>query len=265
MFPVNKVLQGDCTRVLQEIPESYADLIITDPPYGVRYQDRFGRTVANDDDLSRVLGAFTDLYHVLKPNSLCISFYGWGLVDEFFNAWRSVGFRPVGHIVWVKEYASRERFVRYRHEQAYLLAKGDPALPDKPIDDIQPWVYSGNFDHPTQKAARILIPLIEAFTRPGQLVLDPFAGSGSTLVAAAMAGRRYLGIELEEKYCLSSRTRLASLESRPLYPKASPAGIKRSDYAPVDLGEMSSLFQWLSDRQHHDLASTVREAMERHR
>jgi site-specific DNA-methyltransferase (adenine-specific) len=170
MFPSNEIIQGDCTRVLRQLPDAFVDLIITDPPYGVRYQDRFGRTVANDDDPSRILGAFTDLYRVLKPDSLCISFYGWGLVDDFFRAWRRAGFRPVGHIVWVKDYASRERFLRYRHESAYLLAKGRPRLPSKPLDDIQPWVYSGNHDHPTQKAVRILKPLIETFTEPGQLV-----------------------------------------------------------------------------------------------
>lgn len=150
MFPINQVLQGDCTRVLRTLPNEVVDLVVTDPPYGVRYQDGFGRTIANDDNLSRVLGAFTELYRVLKPNSVCISFYGWSQVDAFFRAWRHAGFRPVGHIVWVKEYASRTHYLRYRHEQAYVLAKGRPALPAEPLDDIQPWTYSGNPDHPTQ-------------------------------------------------------------------------------------------------------------------
>jgi hypothetical protein len=141
-----------------------------------------------------------------------ISFYGWSQVDAFFRAWRQAGFRPVGHIVWVKEYASRTRYLRYRHEQAYVLAKGRPALPAEPLDDIQPWTYSGNPDHPTQKSEAILVPLIEAFTQPGQVVLDPFAGSGSTLVAAAMTGRRYLGIELDRQYCAAARNRLACVE-----------------------------------------------------
>jgi len=212
MFPINQVLQGDCTRVLKRLPDNCVDLVVTDPPYGVRYQDSFGRTVANDDDLSRVLGAFTDLHRVLKHNSVCVSFYGWGQVDAFFRAWRTAGFRPVGHIVWVKEYASRTRFLRYRHEQAYVLAKGRPSLPAEPLDDIQPWVYSGNADHPTQKAEDILVPLIEAFSQRGNVVLDPFAGSGSTLVAAAMSGRRYLGIELDHQYCAAARNRLARIE-----------------------------------------------------
>lgn len=265
MFPINQILQGDCTHVLRQLPDGHVDLIVTDPPYGVRYQDRFGRTVANDDDPSRVLGAFTDMYRVLKPDSLCISFYGWGLVDEFFRAWRTAGFRPVGHIVWVKDYASRERFLRYRHEQAFLLAKGRPPLPKKPLDDIQPWVYSGNEDHPTQKAVRILTPLIEAFTQRGQVVLDPFAGSGSTLVAALITGRRYLGIELEQKYCALARERLAYLERSPLNPRVGAAGVVSASFSAPPSMALDSLFQWLRDRDYHDLASTVRSAMQRDR
>ncbi len=264
MFPTNQILQGDCTRVLRQLPDAFVDLIVTDPPYGVRYQDRFGRTVANDDDPRRILGAFTDLHRVLKPDSLCISFYGWGLVDDFFRAWRSAGFKPVGHIVWVKDYASRERFLRYRHESAFLLAKGRPRLPRQPLDDIQPWVYSGNNDHPTQKAVRILTPLIETFTDPGQLVMDPFAGSGSTLVAALIKGRRYLGIELEEKYCSLIRERLAYLERNPPQPRNPVASVAATNTGAPASVELGNLFQWLRDRDYHDLASTVRSAMQRH-
>ena len=265
MFPINDVLQGDCTRVLRQLPDAHVDLIVTDPPYGVRYQDRIGRTVANDDDPSRVLGAFTDLYRVLKPDTLCVSFYGWGLVDDFFRAWRTAGFRPVGHIVWVKDYASRERFLRYRHEQAFLLAKGRPPLPKAPLDDIQPWVYSGNSDHPTQKAVRILTPLIKAFTRRGQLVLDPFAGSGSTLVAALITGRRYLGIELERKYCDLARRRLAHLERNPLQPRATVAGVAHANLDAPPAIALGGLFTWLRERDYDELARTVQRAMAHYR
>lgn len=265
MFPINQILHGDCTRVLRRLPDAFVDLIVTDPPYGVRYQDRFGRTVANDDDPSRILGAFTDLYRVLKPDSLCISFYGWGLVDEFFRAWRTAGFRPIGHIVWVKDYASRERFLRYRHESAFLLAKGRPKLPQKPLDDIQPWVYSGNNDHPTQKAVRILTPLIETFTERGQLVLDPFAGSGSTLVAALITGRRYLGIELDQKYCTLMRERLAYLERNPVQPRNPVASAVEPTLTDSPRRALDDLCRWLGDRHYHDLARTVRSAIHRYK
>src|SRR5690606_16036040 len=124
-------------------------------------------------------------------------FYGWNTVDLFLSAWKGAGFAPVGHIVWHKEYASRTGYLQARHEQAYLLAKGRPARPGKPLPDVQPWEYTGNKWHPTEKAVSVFRPLIESFSRPGDLVLDPFSGSGSSAVAAAFAGRKYLGIELE--------------------------------------------------------------------
>jgi site-specific DNA-methyltransferase (adenine-specific) len=119
-------------------------------------------------------------------------------------------FRRSAYIVWHKSYASSVRFFRYRHKQAYVLAKGRPSLPAEPLSDVQPWIYSGNRSHPTEKAVGILKPLIEAFTKTGQVVLDPFAGSGSTL-AAALAGRSYIGVELEAKYCELIERRLAGV------------------------------------------------------
>jgi site-specific DNA-methyltransferase (adenine-specific) len=211
----NQIIQGDCTQVLPQLPAESIDLVVTDPPYGVRYVDRRGRKVANDDDLTPVLAAFGDVYRVLKQNTFCISFYGWNHVDQFFRAWRSAGFYPVGHLVWRKSYASSRGFLESRHEQAYLLAKGRPARPEKPISDVQEWHYSGNRAHPTQKDVAILKPLIESFSRPGDLVLDPFSGSGSTSVAAASAGRRYLGIELEPQYCEYARECLGQHRDQP--------------------------------------------------
>ena len=259
MFPINQVLQGDCTRVLRTLPSEAVDLVVTDPPYGVRYQDGLGRTIANDDDPNRVLGAFSDLYRVLKPNSVCVSFYGWGQVDTFFRAWRQAGFRPVGHIVWVKDYASRTRYLRYRHEQAYVLAKGRPALPAKPLDDIQPWTYSGNADHPTQKSEEILIPLIQAFSRPGDLVLDPFAGSGSTLIAAAMTGRRYVGIELDQQYGAAARNRLACVGRQCARSTTNNDGSSDLDF-DFQAADWDGLIQWFDERGHYDLSNVVRSA-----
>ena len=207
----NRILQGDCTQLLKSVPDNSVDFILTDPPYFVRYKDRSGRTIANDRDPQSVLGAFTDLHRTLKPDSFCVSFYGWNSVDAFFHAWKHAGFTPVGHIVWRKNYASSTGFLRACHEQAYVLAKGRPAKPSRPLDDVQPWEYTGNKVHPTEKAVSILTPLIETFSRPGNVVLDPFAGSGSTLVAAALLKRRYLGIELEPHYCQLAEKRLAGV------------------------------------------------------
>jgi site-specific DNA-methyltransferase (adenine-specific) len=207
----SRILQGDCTQLLKTLPDSSVDFILTDPPYFVRYRDRSGRTIANDSNPESVLSAFSDLYRVLKPDSFCISFYGWNRIDAFFHAWKRAGFTPVGHIVWRKNYASSTGFLRACHEQAYVLTKGRPAKPSRPLDDVRPWEYTGNRVHPTEKAVSILNPLVETFSAPGDVVLDPFAGSGSTLVAAALLKRRYLGIELEAEYCKLAEKRLAGV------------------------------------------------------
>jgi hypothetical protein len=64
---------------------------------------------------------------------------------------RAAGFQPVGHLVFRKTYSSKSRFLSYRHEQAYLLAKGRPPLPKQPLADVMDMPYSGNKLHPTQK------------------------------------------------------------------------------------------------------------------
>lgn len=211
MLTQNQVLHGDCTQILRTLPSNSVDLVVTDPPYFVRYRDRAGRSIANDDNPVSVLGAFTDLYRVLKPNTFCVSFYGWNSVVAFFEAWRSAGFKAVGHIVWHKGYISRRGILNARHEQAYVLVKGRPQKPTQPLDDVQPWEYSGNVAHPTEKAVSVLKPLVRAFSQPGALVLDPFAGSGSTLVSAAFTERNYLGIELNAAYVEHARRRLAGV------------------------------------------------------
>jgi len=206
---VNRILQGDCTDVMRRMPERSIDLVVTDPPYAAHYRDRTGRTVANDDNTRWLSPAFAEVARVLKDNRFCVSFYGWHQADAFLHAWRSAGLRPVGHLVWVKRYRSndRPRFLAYRHEAAYLLAKGYPC-PVRAINDVLRWEYTGNRHHPTEKPVSALAPIIEAFSRPGDIVLDPFAGSGSTAVAAHGLGRRYVGIELDVRHCETAAARL---------------------------------------------------------
>ena len=67
--------------------------------------------------------------------------------------------------------------------------------------------------HPAAFPDRLPHSFIQVFTRPGDLVLDPMAGSGSTLVAAKLLGRRYLGVDISEEYCALSRTRLATMQT----------------------------------------------------
>lgn len=195
----NTILNGDCLHILPQLPAYSFDFCLTDPPYICRYRDRTGRSIRNDDTTAWLKPAFAEIYRVLANNSFCLSFLGWGAADHFIAAWRAAGFRIVGHLVFPKRYASKSSFLRYQHESAYLLAKGYPH-PEQVVSDVQPWKYSGNVNHPTEKSVDTLKPLIAAFSKPESRMLDPFSGSGSSCLAARMLGRSYLGIELDPHY-----------------------------------------------------------------
>jgi DNA modification methylase len=209
---VNKIIHGDCTQVMKAMPSESVDLILTDPPYLANYTSRDGRSCPNDDphDAWWVKPAYAQMYRLLKPGSFLISFYGLFQVEKFMAAWKAAGFRPVGHFVFVKEYASSQYFTKMHHENAYLLAKQHPPVQVVPPVDVRQWKYTGNELHPTQKAPAMLAELIQAFSKGGDIVLDPFCGSGSTLIAAKALGRRYSGIEIDAAYIDTARKQVGA-------------------------------------------------------
>jgi site-specific DNA-methyltransferase (adenine-specific) len=206
--PIDTVFSGDCIEVMRGLDRESVDFILTDPPYLADYRSRDNRTIRNDADDRWLKPAFSEAYRVLRRDCFCISFYGWPHADKFMAAWRAAGFRIVGHIVFRKAYASSVRLLRYQHELAYLLAKGSPKQPACPIPDVIDFRYTQNRLHPTEKPVSALLPLVGAFSNEGDLVLDPFCGSGSTLVAARQLRRRFLGIELDSRYHAIAADRL---------------------------------------------------------
>jgi site-specific DNA-methyltransferase (adenine-specific) len=210
----NRILHGDCVDVMRQMRDNSVDFVLTDPPYLVNYHDREGRSIQNDVNADWLKPAMSEAFRVLKQNRLMLCFYGWTKIDAFFEAWRNAGFQPVGHIVFRKSYSSKSRFLRYQHEQGFLLAKGRPPLPKQPLADVMDMPYSGNKLHPTQKPVPVLASLIRSFSLPGEIVLDAFAGSGSTCAAAALTGRRYIGIELDDAYFAQACARLIRVRER---------------------------------------------------
>jgi DNA modification methylase len=206
----NTIIHADCLKALPMLPDRSVDFILTDPPYLVSYKPRDGREVNNDDNDAWLKPAFTEMYRVLAADGFCLTFYGWPHADRFMQAFRAAGFRPVGHFSFPKPYASSVGHVRCQHEVAYLLAKGTPRA-ITPLSDVVAWSENtGNKLHPTQKPTAILRPFIESYCPAGGIVLDPFAGSGSTLVATKSLGRSYIGIEIDAKCHATAARRLDS-------------------------------------------------------
>lgn len=209
-IPDNTIINADCLQVLPQLPAESVNFVLTDPPYITNYRARDCRRVPGDNTDAWLALAFAEIHRVREPNSFAVSFYGWPHADKFLRAYRDAGFRVVGHLAFPKRYSSASKFLKYQHECACLLAKGRPEQPKDTIGDVIRWSYTGNKLHPTQKPLSILAPLVATFSAPNGLVLDPFAGSGSTLVAAQAAGRRYLGIELDAGYHAIAQQRLSA-------------------------------------------------------
>lgn len=195
---------------MRGMPSASVDLVVTDPPYLVDYRARDGRTIAGDRNGDWLRPAFTEINRLLKPDSFCVSFYGWNVAERFVWEWKRLGLMPVSHFAFVKEYSSREGYTEAFHESAYLLAKGRPPKPEKAIRDVLPREYTGNEFHPHQKPVSAIQPLIEAFSRVGNVVLDPFAGSGTTGLAARNCGRNFILIEKTARYHRQACRRLSA-------------------------------------------------------
>lgn len=220
--PNGVLMLGDCVRVMQAMPNGSVDFILTDPPYGVNYRDRTGRSLKGDVHLDWLKPAFKEMFRILATNSFAVSFYGTGRIDEFKAAWEEAGFRDVGHFSFIKEYASnrgKRGYTQRCHENAYLLVKGRPAMLANPLPDVLKFPYSGNRLHPTQKPVQPLQELINCYCKEGGWVFDPFSGSGSTAEAAIHEGRRFAGVDLEPEYFQASCNRLTAIPANLPRPK----------------------------------------------
>jgi DNA modification methylase len=206
---INSIIHGDCIKVLPTLPGRSVNFILTDPPYLVGYRPRSGHRIAGDTRGEWLKSAFAQIYRVLEQDAYCFTFYGWPQADRFMQAFRAAGFRPVGHFSFIKPHTSSVGHVRCQHEVAYLLAKGNPPRPQHPLGDVIKAEYTGNRLHPTQKAISALLPVVETYSCQGGIVLDPFCGSGSSLVAAARLGRSYIGIELDRRHHVTAQKRLS--------------------------------------------------------
>ncbi len=191
------------------------DAIITDPPYGINYVSQTGARIQND--AAPFIWFLYDAFRVLKPGSsgrgTLVCFTRWDVQQVFIDAIRLAGFIVKSEVIWDKvQYGMGDVKSQFApsHENIIFAVKGKFSFPGhRPKDLITHRKLPGNqMIHPTEKPVPLLTDLITAVTKPGDLILDPFAGSGSTLVAAKKTGRRFVGIELDELYYERARRRI---------------------------------------------------------
>jgi len=192
---------GDCLEVTEWLA---ADVLVTDPPYGIAY-----RSGARRRNLARSIEG--DLDTTTRDTALTM----WGDRPALvFGTWRRP--RPEATralLVWDTKGAlgMGDLTIPWKpsHQEVYVLGRGFTGPRDSDVitcAPVQSLAYNGR-RHPHEKPVDLLDRLI-AKCPPG-MVADPFAGSGSTLVAAKRSGRRAVGVELDERYLELIATRLA--------------------------------------------------------
>ncbi len=188
------IYHADCREVLPTMAPGLVDLVLTDPPYGV------GKADWDDalplwwlDDAARiapVLGVMPCLKHLLLyPYSVGRVRYRWTLSAHLINGMTA---GPVGFGNWIPclVYAADGTSIYQGASDTGRIVVGGDAKPD----------------HPCPKPYQAMRWLVSRF--PGQTILDPFMGSGTTLRAAKDLGRKAIGIEIEERYCEIAAKRL---------------------------------------------------------
>jgi DNA modification methylase len=215
--------RADCLEFLPKLKRGDADLLLTDPPYGADWYSgrrtvEFGR-IAGDKNQVAALAGVAEACKVLRRFSHVYLFGQYDLSNLPLS-------EPV-ELIWDKEIISLGNLETpwgKQHEYIqFAVYEPSKANRDKGAGRLAARVRKGsvlrcqrmqsgqNKNHPTEKPVEILREMIESSSCIGQTVLDPFAGSGSTLVAAYLEGRNAIGIELEERYCEVAANRLDSL------------------------------------------------------
>jgi modification methylase len=266
--PENRIIHGDCLRELVKLPASSVDLVFADPPYYLQLDRQLLRpnnTVVDgvDDDWDKFRGfgdydAFTRAWlgecrRVLKPDGAIWVIGSYHNIFRVGAALQDLGFWLQNDIIWRKAnpmpnfrgkrftnahetliWAARDRRsrvtfnyeamksgnddVQMRSDWLFPICSGPERLKDE----------GGRKAHPTQKPEALLHRILLATTRPGDLVLDPFFGTGTTGAVAKRLGRRFVGIERDGDYVRAASERIARVSPLAGHILA-PAPSKRSE------------------------------------
>ena len=249
--PRNEILRGDSIEVMAGLPDASVDLIFADPPYNLQLRGDLhrpdnSRVDAVDDAWDRfdsfaAYDAFTRAWlaearRVLKPDGAIWTIGSYHNVFRLGAALQDTGFWILNDVVWRKSnpmpnfrgrrftnahetliWATRDEGARYTFNYEALKALNDG------LQMRSDWVIplctgherlrdaNGDKAHPTQKPEALLHRVIVGCTNPGDLVLDPFFGTGTTGAVARMLGRDYLGIEADADYIALAERRLAEV------------------------------------------------------
>ncbi|HYN46840.1 MAG TPA: site-specific DNA-methyltransferase [Allosphingosinicella sp.] len=248
-LPLGQILQDDCIAAMARLPAGSIDLIFADPPYNLQlggelFRPEGGRVDAVDDDWDKfdTFEAYDDFTRawlgearrILKPNGTLWVIGSYHNIFRVGSALQDAGYWILNDIIWRKTnpmpnfrgtrftnahetliWASRSEDSRYTFNYRAMKALNDEL--QMRSDWVLPICAGGEREktdgvksHPTQKPEALLYRVLLACTNPGDVVLDPFFGTGTTGAVARRLGRNWIGIEREARYVKVARERIDS-------------------------------------------------------
>ena len=215
----DKIYNMDCLQGMREIPDCSIDLIVTDVPYKITARGNAGNSggmlrtelslkgkifAHNDIDIEDYLPEF---YRVLKDGTHCYIMCNHINLIHFLKVIDASEFHFTKCLIWDKKFKINGKYYMSQFEYILFLRKGK----DRPINDcgssdiisipnIKPKDKKGRNLHDSAKPVPLFQHLISNSTKKGDLVLDPFMGSGTTAVACINIARKYIGYEIDRNY-----------------------------------------------------------------
>jgi len=234
---VNKIYNQDCIDGMKTIPDGKIDLVVTDPPFAINFKAKkanYNRTV------SRVLSGYNEItkenyyeftlnwmsqcFRILKESGGMYVFSGWNNLADILNAIEEIGFITVNHIIWKYQFGvvTNRKFVT-SHYHCLYICKNDKKRKFFPYErfgkeeknnqgrslhykdkedvwEIKREYWTGDEKTPTKLPAEIIKKILQYSSEEGDLVFDPFLGSGQTAVVSKLLKRNYMGFEIVKEY-----------------------------------------------------------------
>jgi site-specific DNA-methyltransferase (adenine-specific) len=221
-----RLICGDAIEIIPTLEIEGSLAVVTDPPFGIEKlvvgygrtyaggrKGEYDRNIAGDSSLDVMVAAFDQI--IRKWNNIWLaSFYSPRVSPAFYRATANMEF--FAELVWDKKLLGMGYAVRYQHESIALFKIGSPEEL-APIPSFLTFLMTRGGDksgtHPHEKPEGVMYNLVEAI--PGKTILDPFAGTSSTGVAAVRKRRGFIGIEKSETYFDVSRRKVSAALAQP--------------------------------------------------
>lgn len=248
---LDTIRHGDCLELMPELPDRCIDLVITDPPFAIDFEARrtnYNRTgsrvlagyreVERPDYRRFTLDWMTQATRVLKPSGSMYVFSGWNHLKDILIAIDELDLTTVNHLIWQYQFGvvTKRKFVTSHYHCLYVCrdpqqrrfypyarfgkdertANGGSAhYADKEdVWRIKREYWTGDKKTPTKLPAEIVRKILAYSSVPGDVVFDPFLGSGQVAVVSKMEKRHYLGFEIVREYYEFAKERLDSDQYR---------------------------------------------------